>query len=83
MLVLSRKVDQKLFIGDNIEITIVSVSGDTVRIGIEAPKDIKILRSEVYEEIQQQNIEAVSSSQAENTETKEKLKKLLDAKLQK
>lgn len=55
MLVLSRKVNEKIKISEDIEITIVSVSGDVVRIGIEAPKDVKILRSEVYEEIQKQN----------------------------
>jgi carbon storage regulator len=62
MLVLSRKTNQKIIIGEGIEITIVAVTGDTVRIGIEAPKHIKILRMEVYEEIQKQNSAAVISS---------------------
>ncbi|NLL52872.1 MAG: carbon storage regulator CsrA [Peptococcaceae bacterium] len=55
MLVLSRKVNERIKINDDIEIVVVSVAGDVVRIGIEAPKDVKILRSEVYEEISRQN----------------------------
>ena len=61
MLVLSRKLNQRIKIGEEIEITIVAVSGDSVRIGIEAPQHIKILRMEVYEEIQKQNNNAVTS----------------------
>lgn len=83
MLVLARKVNDKILIGDNIEITIVSISGDTVRIGIEAPKDIKILRSEVYEEIQEQNRKAVHMPDMEDEEVKDKLEKMLQAKLTK
>jgi carbon storage regulator len=59
MLVLSRKIDQKIKIGDDIEITIIDVSGDMVKIGIEAPRDVRILRNEVYEEVQRQNKEAL------------------------
>ncbi|GAB6173395.1 carbon storage regulator CsrA [Paradesulfitobacterium aromaticivorans] len=58
MLVLSRKVNEKIKVGDEIEIIVVAVSGDTVRLGIKAPPTIKILRNEVYEEVQQQNREA-------------------------
>ena len=50
-------------IGDNIEITVVSISGDTVRLGIEAPRKVKILRREVYEEIQRQNRKAVAGTE--------------------
>lgn len=60
MLVLTRKLNETIKIGDNIEITVVGISGDNVRIGIEAPREVKILRSEVYEEIQRQNREAVT-----------------------
>jgi len=58
MLVLARKIDEKIKIGDDIEITIVDITGDTVRIGIEAPRTVRILRNEVYEEIVKQNKEA-------------------------
>lgn len=47
MLVITRKVNQKLYIGDNIEITVVSVSRGSAQIGIEAPREISVLREEV------------------------------------
>ncbi len=49
MLVLTRKTNQSIKIGENIEITVLSVSGDKVRIGIEAPRDISVFRREVLE----------------------------------
>ncbi|WP_206810929.1 carbon storage regulator CsrA [Paradesulfitobacterium ferrireducens] len=61
MLVLSRKLNEKIKIGEDIEIVVVAVSGDTVRLGIKAPPSVKILRNEVYEEIQNQNREAMIS----------------------
>ncbi|QDU81614.1 hypothetical protein Pla110_33570 [Polystyrenella longa] len=54
MLVLSRKKNEKIVIDDNIVITIVEVRGDKVRLGIEAPKDVPIHRSEIYEAIQKE-----------------------------
>ncbi len=62
MLILSRKLDEKVVIGDNIIITIVSVSGETVKLGIEAPLDVKVYRAEVYEEIMKANIEAARAA---------------------
>jgi carbon storage regulator len=58
MLVISRKKDQKIKIGDDIEIVIVDIGKNQVKIGIEAPKNIQILRSELIEEIKEQNIKA-------------------------
>jgi carbon storage regulator len=49
MLVLTRKTNQSIMIGDSIEVSILSVSGDKVRIGIDAPRDIAVFRKEVYE----------------------------------
>ncbi|MFN4245537.1 MAG: carbon storage regulator CsrA [Brevinematia bacterium] len=62
MLVLSRKEEQSIMIGDSIEIKILSIKGDTVKIGISAPPELKIYRKEVFEEIQKANIKAVASS---------------------
>ncbi len=55
VLVLTRKKEQSIIIGDNIEITIVDIQGDQVRLGINAPKNITIYRKEVYMEIQEEN----------------------------
>ena len=47
MLVLSRKLNQSIVVGDNVKIQVLKISGNTVRIGIEAPQDVKILRGEL------------------------------------
>lgn len=52
MLVLTRKSNQSIMIGDEIEVSVLSVVGDKVRIGIQAPRDIPVFRKEVYLEIQ-------------------------------
>ncbi len=57
MLVLSRQKDESIMIGDNVEITIVDVRGDKVRLGITAPKEIPVHRMEVYEAIQREKNE--------------------------
>jgi carbon storage regulator len=58
MLVLSRKKGESIMIGDNVEITVIGVDGDTVRIGISAPKHVEIFRKEIFKSIQQSNQEA-------------------------
>ncbi|MEK5071473.1 carbon storage regulator CsrA [Sporosarcina sp. FSL K6-1508] len=58
MLVLSRKTNETIQIGDDIELRILEVKGDTVRIGIEAPKSVDILRGELVLSISQSNAEA-------------------------
>jgi carbon storage regulator len=58
MLVLSRRKDEKLVIGDNIELTVIEIKGDSVKLGISAPRDIAIYRSEVLETIKKANMEA-------------------------
>jgi carbon storage regulator len=54
MLVLSRQKDESIIIGDDVEVTIVDVRGDKVRLGITAPKEITVHRKEVYEAIQRE-----------------------------
>ncbi len=54
MLVLSRQKDESIIIGDNVEITIVDVRGDKVRLGITAPKDVPVHRREVFDAIQRE-----------------------------
>lgn len=54
MLVLSRQRDQSIMIGDDIEITIVDVRGDKVRVGINAPRQVSVHRKEVYEAIRRE-----------------------------
>ena len=58
MLVLSRQVDETIMIGDDIEVTVVDIRGDKVRLGITAPKEIAVHRKEVYEAIKRENREA-------------------------
>ncbi len=60
MLVLTRKKGQKLIINDNIEVTVLETRGDTVKIGIQAPKNVSIFREEIYEEIKKANLQAVN-----------------------
>lgn len=62
MLVLSRQRDETIMIGDNIEITVVDIRGDKVRLGISAPKKIPVHRKEVWESIQRENRDAAAQS---------------------
>jgi len=62
MLVLSRKKDESIMVGDHIEIKILAVEGEQIKLGIVAPKTVKFHRSEVFEAIQAQNKEALSTS---------------------
>jgi carbon storage regulator len=61
MLVLARKFNESIMIGDEIEVIIIEIKNDQVKLGIKAPKKIAVHRKEVYEEIQLENIAALSS----------------------
>lgn len=65
MLVLSRKKGETIVIQDQIELTILSVDGDTVKVGISAPKNVDIFRKEVYLSIQDSNKESVAPQQSD------------------
>ena len=71
MLVLSRQKDESIMVGDNVEITIVDVRGDKVRLGITAPKEIPVHRREVYEAIKREK-NGKTEKQAQEQEKSEK-----------
>lgn len=55
MLVLTRRLNQSIKIGDDVEITVIEVRGDQVRLGVSAPRDVAVHRKEIYLQIQQEN----------------------------
>lgn len=62
MLALTRKVGERIVIGDNIVVTVVSIKGDNIRLAIEAPKEIKIYRGEIFDAIAAENRQAAVSN---------------------
>ena len=68
MLVLTRKSNQSIMIGDDIEVTVLSITGEKVRIGIQAPRDIPVFREEVYLEIQHERGTHVGDTREEVNE---------------
>ena len=65
LLVLTRKSNQSIMIGDDIEVAVLSIVGEKVRIGIDAHREIPVFRKEVYLEIQMENVAARASARAE------------------
>lgn len=61
MLVLSRKLNQSIVIGEQIEIVVLEIKGDVVKIGVKAPRDVSVYRQEVFVEIQAENTRAAGS----------------------
>jgi carbon storage regulator len=61
MLVLTRKSNQSIMIGDDIEVSVLAIMGEKVRIGIQAPRDIPVFRKEVYLEIQEERVGSAKS----------------------
>ena len=77
MLVLTRKPNQSIMIGDDIEVSVLSVVGEKVRIGIHAPHDIPVFRTEIYVEIQRDQSESTEvASDAVRAEVEDALGKL-------
>jgi carbon storage regulator len=75
MLVLTRKPNESIMIGDQIELSILSVSGEKVRIGVEAPREIPVFRKEIWLAIREQEVESDPSARADVNEA---LKRLAD-----
>jgi len=75
VLVLTRKSNQSIMIGDEIEVSVLSIMGEKVRIGIQAPRDIPVFRKEVYLEIQQERAKEMAGSNVRN-EVDQALRKL-------
>jgi carbon storage regulator len=63
MLVLGRKINESVMIGDEIVVTILAVDGDRVKIGVKAPSHIRILRQELYETVKEENLRAANLSE--------------------
>lgn len=80
MLILTRKLGESINIGDDIKITLLDIKGKYIRIGIEAPRDVAVHREEVYQMIQEQNIEAAQHGGHEVQEIWDKLQQLVGKK---
>ncbi len=76
MLVLTRKSNQSIMIGDDIEVSVLSVVGEKVRIGIQAPGDVPVFRTEIYLEIQRQQGAEGESTDDVRSELDEAIEKL-------
>ena len=73
MLVLSRKPEESIRIGDDIEVTVIEVRGDVVKLGISAPRSVSVYRKEIYDAIQRENIAASESAARDLTQVAQAL----------
>ncbi len=73
MLVLARKTDESILIGDNIHVKVISIEKGVVKLGIEAPNDVTIIRDELARDVADMNIEASKHAEIDNLEDLSKL----------
>ena len=76
MLVLSRKKGESIILQDNIEITVLDVQAETIKIGIRAPKDVDIVRKEIYVSVQETNREAASDAAVDLKALRDRIKNM-------
>jgi carbon storage regulator len=76
MLVLTRKSNQSIMIGDDVEVTVLSVMGEKVRIGIQAPGDVPVFRTEIYLEIHRGQRDQTQSEEEARAEVDDALREL-------
>ncbi len=79
MLVLSRKPNQSIIIGEDIEVVVLEIKGDTVKLGLKAPRDVKVYRQEIFAEIKAEN-ERAAAAAASATDAAKLLKQALQKK---
>ncbi|MDR1736323.1 MAG: carbon storage regulator CsrA [Oscillospiraceae bacterium] len=75
MLVLTRKLNQSITLGDNVRVTVLSIDGDRVSIGVDAPRDVRVFRSELIDGTRQANQESQVSAMSVLKDLKKDLKK--------
>ena len=75
MLALTRKVGERIVIGDNIVVTVISIKGDSIRLAIEAPKEIKIYRGEIFDAIAAENKQAANMEDVDGIDLLQRMRK--------
>jgi len=74
MLVLTRKPEESFLLGDDIQVTVLSIRGNQVQLGVKAPPDVRIYRGEVHDKIKAENIVSAGLSSEDFSKLKEKVK---------
>jgi len=78
MLVLTRKTNESIMIGDDVEVSVLAVSRDKIRLGINAPREIPVFRKEVYISIQEEREEGAERAQSQNGDSPSRVEDALD-----